>query len=746
MTVTTTNVRSGPYAGDGASTAFSVTFEFYAASDLVVIERTTSTGADAVKTLTTHYTVSGGAGGTGTVTAVTAPPSGVSWTIVRQTARTQTTAFVDADSLPAKALEDGFDRAALLAQEAADRGIRSIRIPDSDNTGTATVLPASMARANKALVFDAVGNVGVSTDSYVDQAVASAGSALSAGISAESAARDAAAAHTDRLAAGAHAMNTAADRVAVAADKAAAEGSATDAAASAVLAGQVAAAAGGAAPAARLAWDAATAASDPGMGKVRVNSAIVAGITATYVSENDAAGTNLASVFAAWVASTNAIKGRLRIAHRLNLTVWIEADVTAASDNGSWWTMTLSNPTGPGGFAAGDVVAVSVSRAGDAGANGAGARWGGTSSGSANAQTLTPSPALLGLTGNPSFEFVAGVTNTGAMSLNVSGTGAVSLRKADGAALTGGEVVAGTKYVATHDGTYWRLATSASVGPFSDLVSVTGPVSVTTAAHLGRMLVCTGAAPYTLTLPPPASFGKGAFGVHNRTASIITLFPSSGAINGVSTVTVGAGQSSTVTSDGSSYDAAGQGVTASSLTWNPGDKASAIALSNGNLTATGSASGAGSVRTLTGVSSGKYYWEYVIVNADQEYIGVMRATAGIGQYPGYDQDGYGWWQYNGNKFNNNTGLGIAYGSTWTNGNILAVYLDMDAGKLFFAKNNIIQGGGDPIVGTNPAFSGLSGTIFPAFGDGASASAPVATVRFSAAFWTYTPLVGFGQLP
>ncbi|BAI73174.1 hypothetical protein AZL_025360 [Azospirillum sp. B510] len=226
MTVSTINTRCGPYAGNGVSTAFPVTMEFYAATDLVVIERNTTTGAETVKTLTAHYTVSGGSGGTGTVTAVAAPPAGVSWTIVRRTARTQTTAFVDADALPAAALEDGFDRAVLIGQEADDKASRKIGIPESDSTGTSVILPASHLRAGKALVFDAAGNVAVSSDNYIDQTAATAADRaavhvdrLAADADAVATAADRAAVHADRLAADADAVATAADRLATATDK-----------------------------------------------------------------------------------------------------------------------------------------------------------------------------------------------------------------------------------------------------------------------------------------------------------------------------------------------------------------------------------------------------------------------------------------------------------------------------------------------------------------------------------------------
>ena len=57
MTVSSTTVKNS-YSGNGSTTAFAYTFKIFANTDLQVIIRS-STGTETVKTLTTHYTVSG---------------------------------------------------------------------------------------------------------------------------------------------------------------------------------------------------------------------------------------------------------------------------------------------------------------------------------------------------------------------------------------------------------------------------------------------------------------------------------------------------------------------------------------------------------------------------------------------------------------------------------------------------------------------------------------------------------------
>lgn len=86
--------------------------------------------------------------------------------------------------------------------------------------------------------------------------------------------------------------------------------------------------------------------------------------------------------------------------------------------------------------------------------------WGGTSGGTANAQTLTPSVALTAYTAGLHVEFVAGSSNTGACTVNISGLGAKNIYR-DGAALLGGEIVSGLLYAMVYDGTQFQLISRA---------------------------------------------------------------------------------------------------------------------------------------------------------------------------------------------------------------------------------------------------------------------------------------------
>lgn len=171
MTVNSTTNRSS-HVGNGVTTAFATGFPFLLAADLVVLERNDTTGVQIVKTITTHYTVSGGSGSTGTVTMLTAPATGVSLVIYRDPALTQLVDLVNNDPLPVEtAVEQPLDRLTMMEQRTRELVERSIRLPEGDTGFVAAdmVLPAEVDRANKFVAFDADGKLvassGVGTDS-----------------------------------------------------------------------------------------------------------------------------------------------------------------------------------------------------------------------------------------------------------------------------------------------------------------------------------------------------------------------------------------------------------------------------------------------------------------------------------------------------------------------------------------------------------------------------------------------------
>jgi len=82
--------------------------------------------------------------------------------------------------------------------------------------------------------------------------------------------------------------------------------------------------------------------------------------------------------------------------------------------------------------------------------------WGGTSTGSANAQAIAPSRAITAYTAGLAFSFLAGYTNSGAATLAVSGLTPKTIQQA-GSALSAGAITAGQVYTVIYDGSYFQL-------------------------------------------------------------------------------------------------------------------------------------------------------------------------------------------------------------------------------------------------------------------------------------------------
>tara|TARA_S200002703_G_scaffold30062_1_gene25992 strand:+ start:1730 stop:3088 length:1359 start_codon:yes stop_codon:yes gene_type:complete len=163
MTISTLTIKNS-YNGDGSVTAFNYTFKITNEDDIEVITRT-SAGTETVKVLTTDYTVSGvGNAGGGTVTFVTAPASGLTVILRRDTPQTQGLDLIENDPLPANSLEDAFDKLTSITQELQEENDRSIKLSRT-NTMTSTEFTVGASdRANKILAFDSAGEISVTQE------------------------------------------------------------------------------------------------------------------------------------------------------------------------------------------------------------------------------------------------------------------------------------------------------------------------------------------------------------------------------------------------------------------------------------------------------------------------------------------------------------------------------------------------------------------------------------------------------
>lgn len=156
MTVSSTTNRK-TFTGDGVTVAFGTSpVVFFDDVDLLVYLVVISTGVATLQTITTHYTVTGGDGTTGTVTMVTAPSTLQKLVIVRSVAATQGSDLVNNDSSDAEVIEDALDRLTMIAQQNTTNAARTLRQPASDPTDI-DELPTYVDRASKYLAFDADG-------------------------------------------------------------------------------------------------------------------------------------------------------------------------------------------------------------------------------------------------------------------------------------------------------------------------------------------------------------------------------------------------------------------------------------------------------------------------------------------------------------------------------------------------------------------------------------------------------------
>ena len=159
-----------------------------------------------------------------------------------------------------------------------------------------------------------------------------------------------------------------------------------------------------------------------------------------------------------------------------------------------------------------------------------------------------------------------------------------------------------------------------------------------------------------------------------------------------------------------------------------------VALTNGNLSvAITYVSGVNMITvpsTVKTPTSGKWYWEITVKSTlagAASGVGVITPDSYI-ESTTPPTDNYLYVQ-NGNKYTN--GTGTAYGSSYTNGDVIGVALDVGAGTITFYKNNTSQG---------TAFTGLAATTYYAvvtLNDTGSYAA-----NFGQQPFAYTPPSGF----
>jgi hypothetical protein len=278
------------------------------------------------------------------------------------------------------------------------------------------------------------------------------------------------------------------------------------------------------------------------------------------------------------------------------------------------------------------------------------------------------------------------------------------------------------KLQGSNDGSTWTDLTSAITGPATGagtVITVTSGITTTTAYRYHRINVnADGSNNYYIC--ELAFYEAGAYGLNN-------WYP-----NNIS-VTAGATYDSMI--DVPTLYADGGNGRGNYCTLNPLENPYGFTLSAGNLDMSGANAWRGTRATI-GVTSGKWYWEYVhtsatagggtAISTQDGYTRAQMIANNPGVYPG------GWeYIYTGQKANNN--VYVAYGAAFTQNDVVGVAFDADAGTLVFYKNGVSQG---------TAYTGLtSGPYFPtdcgAFGGN--------VYNFGQRPFAYTPPTGFKAL-
>tara|TARA_R100001443_G_scaffold22190_1_gene34366 strand:- start:102 stop:1874 length:1773 start_codon:yes stop_codon:yes gene_type:complete len=169
MTISSTTTKN-TYSGNGSTTAFAYGFKIFASSDIKVYIRS-SAGVETLKSEgsgSANYGISGvGETSGGTVTFVTAPASGETVVLIRDTSQVQSTDYVENDPFSSDDHENALDRLTMISQEMQEELDRAFKVSKTNSITTPEFTDNAAARASKALGFSSDGNTLAVVDSII---------------------------------------------------------------------------------------------------------------------------------------------------------------------------------------------------------------------------------------------------------------------------------------------------------------------------------------------------------------------------------------------------------------------------------------------------------------------------------------------------------------------------------------------------------------------------------------------------
>jgi len=161
-----------------------------------------------------------------------------------------------------------------------------------------------------------------------------------------------------------------------------------------------------------------------------------------------------------------------------------------------------------------------------------------------------------------------------------------------------------------------------------------------------------------------------------------------------------------------------------------------VSNSNGNLQTVLGTGAISSVSSTMGFTSGKYYCEatYVATGSSGLTVGVTQSTLATASQNNWSAGGVGYRSSNGNSNTNGAGQ-VAYGATFTTGDVIGIAVDTTANNITFYKNNTSQG-----ALTLPTLASGASWLF-SFLNITSAGTQTVALNFGQQGFTYTPPTG-----
>ena len=358
MSITVNAVhRRVQYTGNGSNLGpFSFSFKVLAAGDIKVSEGTTT------KTVTTHYTTSLNADGTGTVTFTSgnAPANNAIVTIESDQAIERTTDYSTGGDFTAASINDALDRLTINDQQIETLLSRNIQLPATVNrtaSGTGTSGPlffpyadTASDQASKLIAYDSNGTAletttgRVNTVAVSNVAVDGSGNSQSATVSFNSS--------TGALSLGVPVGSTGAQGATGSGGAAGSDG--TDGVGGLLYT-----------------FSTTTSDSDPGAGQIRLNNGTLGSVSQIFIDDSTAASGNpdVSAFILTWDDSTQTSdRGQVTITKKSAQQNFATYKISGASTDASGYVkLAVTHVVSNGSFSNSDAVLVSFVRTGNAG-------------------------------------------------------------------------------------------------------------------------------------------------------------------------------------------------------------------------------------------------------------------------------------------------------------------------------------------------------------------------------------------